>query len=43
MPPPIAALVKISRIKCVLTFSLLDSKVRKKDGIPIVMAEMIVN
>lgn len=43
IPPPIAAFVNMSFMKLLLTFSLFASKVRKKDGIPIVIAEMIVN
>ena len=43
IPPPIAAFVNMSFMKLLLTFSLFASKVRKKDGIPIVIAEIIVN
>ena len=43
IPPPIAAFVSISFMKLLLTFSLFASKVRKNDGIPIVIAEIIVN
>ena len=43
IPPPIAAFVNMSFMKLLLTFSLFASKVRKNDGIPIVIAEIIVN
>ena len=43
IPPPIVAFFSMSFMKLLLTLSLFASKVRKKDGIPIVIAEIIVN
>ena len=44
IPPPIAAFVSMSFMKLLLNFFLLfASKVRKRMGIPIVIAEIIVN